>query len=279
MNKEVLVKKANGELVVFSRDKLEQSMIRAGAADSIAEEITDLIVRELQPGMSTQTIYKRAFDLLKRRSVPAAGRYKLKNAIMELGPSGYPFETLISQIFHRAGFRTETGRIVQGQCISHEIDVWMEKKDHSEIMECKFRNRAGDKIDAKITLYVYSRFLDVKEGTTHLKKPVTGIWLVTNTRFSSDSIDFGKCRGMNLLGWNYPHGKSIRDLIDKHGLHPITCLSRLKKKEKKALLEHQLVLAHQLRENEQKVARLLGDPRRVKRVLQEAEDICGCKTT
>ena len=39
-----------------------------------------------------------AFNLLKANSKFVAAKYQLKRAIMELGPSGYPFESFISEV-------------------------------------------------------------------------------------------------------------------------------------------------------------------------------------
>lgn len=71
---------------------------------------------------------KIAQEKLKERNEQAlAIRYDLKRALMELGPSGYPFEKLISDLLRKFGYRTKTNLTLQGKCVSHEIDVIAEK--------------------------------------------------------------------------------------------------------------------------------------------------------
>src|SRR5688572_31482810 len=47
-------------------------------------------------------------------------------------------------------------------------------------------------------------------------------WVVTNTRFSTDAIQYGTCAGLNLLGWDFPKKKSLKEQIDTLGLYPVT---------------------------------------------------------
>ena len=49
-------------------------------------------LQELKPGMTTEDIYKRAFELLHSQEHPIAARYSIKRAVFALGPSGFPFE-------------------------------------------------------------------------------------------------------------------------------------------------------------------------------------------
>jgi hypothetical protein len=37
-------------------------------------------------------------------------------------------------------------------------------------------------------------------------------WLVTNTRFTGDAIQYGNCAGLKLIGWDYPAEGSLKDL-------------------------------------------------------------------
>ena len=80
-------------------------------------------------GISTRKIYLLAFNLLKKESYKIAGRYRLKNAIMELGPTGFPFEIFVGRIFEAMGYEGETGVIVQGRCVQHEVDVIARKAE------------------------------------------------------------------------------------------------------------------------------------------------------
>jgi Holliday junction resolvase len=247
------ITKANGEKSVFDPNKLFTSLTRSGASETQAQEIVNSITSELYAGISTKKIYRKAFALLKEQSRFLAARYNLKNAIMILGPSGYPFERFVGELLKHQGFKVEIATVVAGKCVNHEVDVIAEKDDHHFMIECKYHNQQGTVSDVKIPLYIQSRFLDVaarwKTLPGHGHKFHQG-WLVTNTRFTPDAIQYGNCSGLKLIGWDYPTKGSLKDLIDSLGLYPLTTLTSLTLSEKKALLEMNLVLCHDLQRNE-----------------------------
>ncbi|MBA4057210.1 MAG: ATPase, partial [Marivirga sp.] len=246
---QMAVTKASGERVPFSWKKLEHSLHRSGADESTIEVVKEKLKSHLHDGISTRKIYQHAFNILRKTSKFYAARYKLKQAIMELGPSGYPFEKFISEILKFQGFTVQVGVIVAGNCVTHEIDVVAEKDDKHFMVECKFHNQPGIKSDVKIPLYIYARFLDVEKKwkalAGHNVKFHQG-WLVTNTRFTNDAIQYGSCAGLHLLGWDYPKKGSLNELIDASGLHPITSLTTLTKTEKQQLLERKIILCKEV---------------------------------
>ena len=71
----------------------------------------------------------------------------------------------------------------------------------------------------QIALYVYARFLDLKEGEK-LERPV----LATNTRLSTDAQRYADCVGMEVLGWDSPPGNGIESIAKKHRLFPVTMM-------------------------------------------------------
>lgn len=77
--------------------------------------------------MTTNKIYQLAFKMLKGKSRVSASKYKLKKALMQLGPSGFPFEKLVGKIMEQEGFKTNVGVIVQGNCVQYEVDVIAQK--------------------------------------------------------------------------------------------------------------------------------------------------------
>lgn len=241
------------------------------------DHITQTIRQELYDGITTQEIYHKAFQRLQMHSKRSAGRYKLKNAIMELGPSGFPFERFIGGLLDRMGYSTEVGVILEGKCVSHEIDVLAEKDDANYMIECKFHNRKGLKCNVQVPLYIQSRFLDVEKkltAQTGRSKPSPQAWLVTNTKFSSDALQYGECMGLKMLSWDYPPDNGLKELVDRAHLHPLTCLSSLSPKDKSRLLETEVVFCKELLENNEvlKTAGIASD--KIRTVLKEAAAIC-----
>jgi len=93
----ITVVKAGGRKEIFNPIKLENSLLRAGATHDMTDEIVLHVSRELVDGMSTSKIYEHASFLLEKMQKPAAVRYSLRRAILDLGPSGFPFEDFIAQ--------------------------------------------------------------------------------------------------------------------------------------------------------------------------------------
>ena len=273
MNIQVI--KGNGEKVLFDPEKLKQALSLSGAEIEEQENIIRQIASKLYDGISTRKIYQMAFDLLKKESLKIAGRYSLKNAIIEMGPTGYPFEVFVGKIFETMGYEVETGVIAQGKCIQHEVDVIARKPGEMIMIECKFHMDSSANSGVQVPLYVQSRYLDVRSvwEEQYGKNIRYRGGVVTNSRFSDDAMNYGKCAGLLLISWNYPADTGLKYWIDKNKLHPVTCLISLTKKEKQYLLEKEIVLCNQLNEN-LNVLRDMGlTENQIKKIIREAENL------
>ena len=273
MSKEInnlKVTKASGSIEPFLIDKLKNSLERANATTDEINTIVETILPKLYNGISTQKIYTEAFRLLRKRSKNNAARFHLKKGIMELGPSGFPFEKLIGEVFKHQGFTVQVGTVLQGKCVTHEIDVIAEKENQLNLMECKYRNQPGIAVDVKTPLYIYSRFQDVlaNEFLGYKEKTFTG-WVITNSKFTSDSIAYSNCKGMKLLSWDYPLNNSLKDLIDRTGLYPLTCLTSLTRSEKEWLLSKGYVLVKSILNDEKLLLKAGVKAIRMKTVIEE----------
>lgn len=277
MNKSVLIKKYSGEYQAFDVNKLINSLRRSQADEGIIQDMAFKVQEQLEEGMTTQNIYKLAFKMLKNKSSVSASKYTLKKALMELGPSGFPFEKLVGKLLEHEGFTTEVGVIVQGKCVQHEIDVIAQKDDNHFMIECKYHSSQDRFCNVKIPLYIQSRFLDVesqwKQQNGHEAKIHKGC-LYTNTRFTSDAIKFGKCVGLLLTSWDYPNKNGLKERIDKSGLHPLTSLTTLTKAEKIKLLDKGIVLCKELYENPALLQQIGIDKKRHEKILEDSEELC-----
>ena len=252
MHDTILITKATGEREPFESRKLRDSLLRAKAGPDVADRIVSHVELELKDGMSTREIYDHAFNLLAKERKPIAVRYSLRNAVMELGPTGFPFEQLIAAIFHAKGFETKTDFVATGECVDHEIDIVAWNKEKLIMCEAKFHNQFGIKSDIKAALYVKARWEDLqnKDFDFGKKRKLDEGWLVTNTKFSEQAVKYAKCRNMHLVGWNYPEVGNLQDLIEDSGLHPITSLETISKREKQTLLEAGIIHCKQALENQ-----------------------------
>jgi len=222
--------------------------LRCNQVDVIINQVN----HQIYNGISTNEIYKKAFSILKKFDRAFASRYSLKRALFELGPTGYPFERLIGALLKEKGYDTKVGVILQGHCVTHEIDVLAEKDGSVYAIECKFHSDSKATSNVKVPLYINSRFLDVQKFWNASPKNDTNLkqgWLVTNTRFTKDAIDYGKCIGLTLLSWDYPKGNGMKINIDGYGLYPVTALTTLTKKEKQQLIATDFILIKELYSN------------------------------
>jgi hypothetical protein len=277
-NKVILVKKASGEEEPFATEKLERSLLNAGAKADIIQKIVGDIECWIQPGVTTKKIYTRAFSLLRQDKTTSSLRYRLKQAILELGPTGYPFEILIGKLFQQTGFGAEVGVVVEGKCITHEMDVIATKGSIQHLAECKYHKDQGKQVSIQVPLYVRSRVDDIISKRQKMREyqdfSFTG-WVITNTRFSSDSIQYSKCSGLKLLGWNYPPGEGLKEKIEKYKLYPITLLRNLTNKEKQHLLNEDIVICTQLLAHPQALSVLDLSKAKHDKLMKELNDICG----
>ena len=269
--------KSSGEKVKFSLDKLKASLRRIGADEQTVNQIVDNVRDELYQGISTKEIYNRAFALLKKKKSYLASKYKLKKAIYELGPTGFPFERFVSAILEYSGYKTEVGKILNGACVTHEIDVLAHKNNQTTLVECKFHGEPGLNCNVKIPLYINSRYNDVKAfWNKNLKKDtiLTEGWLVTNTRFTADALQYGKCCGLYLLSWDYPTNDGLKDRIDRLGLYPITVSTLLTNREKQFLLSREVVLCRELLHDKFYLDHLGVSDKRKEKILNEIALLC-----
>ena len=275
MNKEAkFITKRSGELVPFDNEKLKRSLERTGAGEQDIQEIIQQVNIRLIDGMSTHKVYQMAYSILRRKSHHVAGKYRLKKAIFELGPTGYPFERFVGELLKYQGYQVQVGKIIKGHCVDHEVDVIAEKENKKFMIECKFHQAPGKKSDVKVSLYIQSRFLDIRKQWKKQSEENLRFhqgWIVTNTRFTEDAIRFGKCAGLQLISWDYPEQGSLKQRIDIAGLHPVTALYSIKKIEKQALLKKDIVLCRNLK-NEHLLEIGIRE-NRINKILNEASEL------
>jgi hypothetical protein len=271
----IYVTKGNGEKALFNPEKLKQALQSSGAGKIEQEKIIRQVIQNLYDGIQTNKIYRMAFDLLKKESYQIAARYKLKNAIMELGPTGFPFERFVGKIFETQGYEVETDVIVQGKCVQHEVDVVARKPGEMLMIECKFRIDSLTKSSVQVPLYIHSRFIDVKESweKQYGQKINFKGGVVTNTRFSGDAQSYGDCAGLLMVSWDYPQNDGLKSQIDKSGLYPLTSLISLTKAQKQKLLGKGIVLCNELEQNKKYLQELDISERQIDKILREAQNL------
>jgi hypothetical protein len=277
MAKKTMIRKVSGDMEPFSRNKLQASLHRSGADDQTVDSVIGDVESWVSDGMTTKKIYDRAFALLRKKQLGIAARYKLKNAMMELGPTGYPFEIFVGEVFRQLGFQVEVGQVLQGRCVTHEVDVIATRETEQHFIECKYYQSTGKNANVQVPMYIRSRVDDLirfrKDLPAYAGFSFHGA-VVTNTRFTTDAISFGECTGLQMLSWDYPAGKGLKEVVDEKRIFPITVLTKLTRTEKQQLLDQGVVLCSQLAGQPELLSRLGVDERRLQKLLQEVRFLC-----
>lgn len=266
----VQVVKASGEKEEFSDEKVISSIRRAGIPKELEQQVLSHVNSKLHEGIKTSEIYHHIIEFLGTSSHPfSKAKYSLKQAIMDLGPTGYPFEDFLSQILKTQGYETQVRQILQGKCINHEVDIIAKKGKEKAMIEAKFHNMPGTKTTVHVALYTKARFDDVSEHND-----LNRAWIVTNTKISQDAIAYALCMNMKVISWNYPEGESLRDMIEESKLHPITVLTSLSHNQKQQLLEKHIVLCKDICKQPDFLS-TVGLPKdQIEKILSEAQAVC-----
>ncbi len=239
----IYVVKANGERVFFDYNKVKRTCVRAGASRKVARKIAKKVSRQVYQNIPTSEVYKM---VLKALAAVENGhilkhRYRLKESIMNLGPTGFPFEEYLAKVLENYGYQINGLRSeINGRCVKHEIDIdaYSKASNKKYMIECKYHNMPGIFTGIKESLYTHARFLD-------LGSQFDAEMLVTNTKVSGDVITYALCIGQEVLSWRYPPKSSLEKLIEERGLYPLTILP-LSKKEILSLYENGVVVAKDL---------------------------------
>ena len=267
------VQKADGDTEQFDPNKLLHSLARAGATDDVAHRVLNHIEHDYARSrvhITTHEIYANAFKELRGHKRPVAARYSIKRAVLDFGPSGFPFEAYVAKLFEADGYATRLDQMVQGSCVEHEVDVVMHKGAEEIYAEVKFHNTLGFKSDLKTALYVQARIEDIVLSG---HRGARGL-LVTNTKFTDAAVAYASCKDLGLLSWDYPQGRTLHDLIDAAHAYPVTSLTTLSRREKTALLQAKIVLANQLRGAAEALAEAGVSGHKAEEVLEEAAALC-----
>lgn len=270
----VQIIKANGEKQEFSEQKVLSSIQRAGIPRDMQEQVLTHVKSKIHEGIHTKEIYQHIVEFLgKDEHTYHRAKYSLKQSLMDLGPTGYPFEDYLSKLLTAEGFATTVRNVTTGNCITHEIDVIAVRGKDKVMVEAKFHNSTGIKTDVHVALYTQARFEDVAK-----KHGFTNPLLITNTKATTDVIAYATCVGMDVISWDYPQGDSLREAVEAYGMFPLTALTRLPNTYKQDLMQKGIVLCRDICKNPNLIEQLNLSDEDKKHVLAEASFLCQ-KTT
>ena len=276
---EFYVIKQNGEKELFDYKKLESSLKKINTPDDLIAQVVAEISNDAKNKeiVTTHDIYRQVFSILRKKHKPVAVRYSLKKAVAMLGPTGFPFEKFVAEIFKAQGYETVTDQLIKGKCVEHEIDVVAWKKEEMIMVEAKFHTDFNLKSDLKIVLYVKARYDDIfgqEYAVGGTARKLTEGWIITNTKFSSTAIQYGQCQPLlKFVGWNYPYDNNLHDLIEKYELIPLTALTSITTSEKNLFLSRGIILSKSLLDDDM-MKGYSFDENKIKSIKDEVNGLC-----
>lgn len=271
-----LIKKATGDIEEFDIEKFKRSLLRPSASPELANKIAEEALKNLKQFETTEDVYRFALDQLKDKSPHVLIRYNLKKALLEFGPTGYPFEKYIAEILKELKYEIQMNQIVSGWCVDHEIDIIAKKESLNFIVECKFHNQQYYRTNVQVPLYTEARVRDIEKNWTSnkLEEKLDRTWVVTNTKFTYEAIKYGNCIDMKLTSWNYPKDENLPSIIDSFNLYPVTALASLNKKQKAFLIKNGFVLCRDIRKHEKLLKESGLNIREIHKLIMACELAC-----
>lgn len=267
--------KASGEKEAFSRDKLCASLKRAGAPEGVMQRVCGLVEKEVKPNISTAQIAKKTARYLAKEDILLAAQYRLRDALMELGPAGFYFEEYVAAILREYSYAAKTNQMLQGRCVVHEIDILAGKGNVHYVVELKYHNRRGLKTDVQVAMYTYARLLDIQAAHRQFETKTHQAWVVTNTKFTTNATAYAACMNLKMTGWRYPEEESLEAIIEKKSLYPVTVLPSANRFIKEQFAKEQLMFVRDvLSYSPDDLAGKFGlHGRTAKRLLEEAYEL------
>lgn len=273
----VFIVKGDGTREQFAIEKLQHSLNRTGAPQDVIERVAAKVASSIKEGAGTTDIYRTAFHMLRKEERTLAAKYSMRRAILDMGPTGFPFEDYFCALMRAKGYHASVRQTLHGRCSEHEVDVLLKKDGVTIGAELKFHNVPGFKTDLKTALYVRARFWDIEHAAQdrHETCEVSEAWLVTNTKFTGHAIKYAECAGLKLVGWNYPSDFNLETLIAETGLYPITVLTSISKKEEAQLMMHQVTLCRDIASDPSLLSKAGISRRKHAEIVQESLQLCG----
>lgn len=251
-NEDIIIIKADGEHVPFEINRIKASIHRTGASKEVVNRVAEDVAKSVREGMTTREIYRMVFERLKQESVCYSCRYDLREAILRMGPAGFNFEKYVASILRAYGYDAEVPeQDLRGACVEHEVDGIARKDGRSHFIEAKFRNKYHDRVNLQAALYTWARYTDLVDGADlGYVERFEEVWLITNAKFSSHAKQFGLCKGMKMIGWNFPEKVNFASLVDHRALYPVTVIDGVSEHELTALAQVGWMLCREIMDHE-----------------------------
>lgn len=256
----VQVRKADGRLEPFDRSKILRTALHFGLELHEAETVVEEISRRVYDGIPTSEILNMVHELVARSRPELRDVRDLREAISRMRPKP-DFEGYIRFALKSIGYLVEPGRVLEGRCVSHEIDGVAFMGNEILVVEVKHHMNPHTYTGLDTVLELWAALEDLQEGYRlglHNYAFNSAI-LACNTKISLHAERYARCKGIKYMGWKYPRAFALEDIVVKNKLYPITMLTSLSEVQVAGLGDRGIILLSQLVELDlMDLAKLIG---------------------
>ncbi len=247
MGHNISVLKRDKSRELFSEKKLCNSLLFIGVDERTSYLLCHLVKKSIRRDVSSDEIFRLTRDFLFERDPGLSALYALERGLSVLGPSGFVFEQYVAAMFQDMGYSVRTNIYLEGEGVSHEIDVYARKGNVIFLSEAKYRNDFKTRTHIDQVMYADARLQDIRRRAR--QKSDTReyyMWVITNTRFTDNAILYAVHRDLQLLGWNQPPFINFMKIVYERKLYPVTILPSITKDILKKMSTMDLILVKNL---------------------------------
>ena len=243
------VKKADGRLEQYDSSKVIRTALHLGLDRAEAESLEKELSERIRDGIPTSEILSMIHELARKFRPELVHVRDLREAISALRPKP-DFEEYARIVLREAGYLVEPGRVLEGRCVSHEIDGIAFKGEEVFVIEVKHHRNHHAYTGLGTVLELWAALEDLREGYRLGFHPYafTSAILVCNTKISLHAERYARCKGIMYMGWRYPRAFALSDIVSSKKIYPITMLRTLSSGMIERLGDRGIVTLNQLKE-------------------------------
>jgi Holliday junction resolvase-like predicted endonuclease len=246
--------KWDGRIEPLQKDKIIKTLNRLGVPQENAIPIADKIIEGLKEDTTSIEILNKIYKQLEADFPDSCLQNDLRNALSKLKPIP-DFEKYVSMVLEDHGYSTSLNLIINGACVSHEVDIIAKKDNEIIFIEVKHHSNFHNYTPFGISLAAKAKWDDIRKGYTKGLNdyPINRVLIITNTKLTDKAKEYAHCIGIEHLGWNEPKGFGLEIFIEEKKIYPITILSELSSPEYELFSKKGILTIKQLVALDQKI--------------------------
>ncbi len=242
-----------------------------GASIQVANQVADKVERRIYDGIPTTSVLQITLRFMRGQRPDMANLLDLRKGLSIMFPKP-EFEVFVQALLAKSGFEVSPNTLLTGKCVTHEVDGIAKRDGITYLVEAKHHVNYHALTGLDESRIARAILEDVGEGSalgmSALK--IDKAMIVTNTRYSDEALQYGRCRDILQIGWSSPAGSGLQDLIEGTHMFPLSCLKGLSQSARLRLAIAGFVLFGQIaNEDAADLARKTGLPLHVVEGVKE----------